>query len=413
MPWPLTTLLWSGIAFAVPMNYALPGAARLLWLFAIMVTISVSVLFLRLARPIYPAVWVLAGYASIVATLTATKATAMTDNLFVGAQLVVLLGFGPFVLAFNASSDPRFAQRVGVAFLVGQTLSASVAVSQLLGLSIKVPGAVFGVAFGRAAGLTEHPNTLGLMACIAILLALQILRLGHRHRLVTLAVIAINLLGLFASGSLTALLALVIGFVVAALCMRDYLGRMAITSAIFAAALGLIVSVSGILDYLPSLSERYAQVVSRSENTSSWEARKQTYEFAWNKISEDAVFGNGLSTGSSGTFDGVITVHNMVLRSWYQGGIFLGMAFALVILAALALTVRAIITKQYGCEVSIIVAILVYGALSPLFEQRHFWIPILIAWASISAKVNAQKRPAGDAAQFDFLTAATRSHPVL
>ena len=350
--------------------------------------ICASVLLMRMARPLYAAIWALAGCASLVAILTATNAAKVVDNLFVGAQLLALLGFGVFVLTFNTLNDPRFAQRVSIAFLIGQTLSSAVAVSQLLGHPIHVPGTVFGAAWGRAAGLTEAPNTLGLMACIGILLAASILVVTIKSRIVVLVTLATNLLGILASGSLSALLALACGMLVFIVCNRDSFGRMALWAGafVFAATVGLASGVAGVLSYLPSVTNRYMEVTGQAAGGSSLEVRKLTYDFAWNKFAEDPIFGQGLSTKASGTYDGVMGVHNALLRAWYQGGILLAAAFALIMLAMLLAIAHAMIRKEIGGETSILIATLVYAAVSPVLEQRQIWIPVLIAWASISAR---------------------------
>ena len=153
--WPVTTVLWSAIALCLPINYALPSATRFVWFITGMVLLCVPALFGRVSRPLYPAIWLFAGYASFVAILTATKIATVNDNLFVGAQLIALLGFGSFTLTHNAMHDPRFILRVSVAFLIGQTASALVAVLQLMGQSIVVSGKIYGSVLGRAAGLAE------------------------------------------------------------------------------------------------------------------------------------------------------------------------------------------------------------------------------------------------------------------
>jgi O-antigen ligase len=377
--------LWFLIALLVPVNYALPPTARALWFVALMAAVVIPALFMRVERPLFPVVWVFAGYASVVALLTATRSTTIADNVFVGLQLLVLLGFGVFTLTYNATADRSFSQRVGIGFLIGQTVSATVAVAQLMGVAIAVPGAVYGAVNGRSSGLAEHPNTLGIMATIAILISLQALIATRRLRLLTFAVLAANVLGLVASGSLTAMLALSVGLGALVLCMRNYLGRLVAWAMAFAAAFALAASATGVISYLPSLAERYVQVTGQSESTSSWGVRTRTYEFAWDRISQNPIFGNGLSTESSGTFNGVITVHNAFLRSWYQGGLILGIAFTLIMAAVLVGAVRAIIARTHGAEASVLIAVLVYASVSPLLEQRQLWLPVLVAWASISA----------------------------
>lgn len=407
--WSSTTVLWCGVAAAVPLNYALPGIARALWFITIMSLICVPILFVRVARPLYPVIWIFGGFASLLAVVTATKSAEVTENLFVGAQLFILLGLASFVLTYEALRDPRFVNRVAVAFVVGQTLSASVAVVQLLGLSIRVPGFIYGAEYGRASGLTEHPNTLGIMACIAVLVTLKISVSTRRLRGLVLLALATNVLGIVASGSFTAMLALGVGLVVLVVCMRDSLGRMALWGIACTVFLGLVVTATGAIDYFPSLSARYAQVTGSSE-TSSWAARQLTYDYAWRSIAESPLIGNGLGAQSSGTYNGVITVHNMILRSWFQGGPFLGVAFALIVVGMGVAITKAMLRRRHGTEAALIAAVLMYAAVSPLFEQRHFWLPLLMAWASMSAHACRRHRTVGaDASSVGTLAAGSRT----
>lgn len=381
-PWALETTVWSVIAFMIPINHSMPSVVRALYFTAIGAMICIPVLFKRATRPIYPAVWAFAGYASFISILLAPNISTIVDNLFVGAQLILLLGVGVFALTYNSLTDPNFASRLGIAFLIGQSLSASVALAQQMGHSILVPATL---AHGRSLGLAEHQNTLGLMACIGILLALQILLVGRKFRPFTLAALAVNVLALIASGSLTAVMGLLVGLIVLVICMRGYLAKTLVWGTALAPAAWLVASAIGLLDRLPSLSERYRQVTGQAKGGSSWEVRRQTYDFAWSKIAEDPLFGRGLNIQSSGTFNGITQVHNALIRAWYQGGILLGVAFALITIAIAIVVFQALIAKEHGIEASILVAVLVFMSLSVVLEQREFWLPILVAWSSISA----------------------------
>jgi O-antigen ligase len=150
-----------------------------------------------------------------------------------------------------------------------------------------------------------------------------------------------------------------------------------------AVALALMVTVTGVGQYLPSFTERYAQVTSPTE-AGSWNARMYTIDFAWTRLLKDPIVGEGLHHSARGTYDGVTTVHNSILRAWYQGGLLLGIAYGAMFLAILSVVVRSVCTRRYGCEASILAAISVYAMTSPLLEQRHLWLPVLVCWASIS-----------------------------
>ncbi|WP_172527721.1 O-antigen ligase family protein [Mycolicibacterium gilvum] len=385
------TTVWSVVGFAVPLNNALPSALRTIWFLTIFGSICLSILLMRVGKPLYPAVWVFAGYATLISALTATDQVTVSDNVFVAVQILALIGLAPFALTRNASDDEYFAKRVSVAFLAGQTLSALVAVLQLLGQTIEVPGTIYGAVYGRAAGLAEHPTTLGLMSCIAVLVSLRILFTSRRFRILVLVALAANLLSLVASGSLTsAVMGLAIGLLVLVFCEREHLGRMLGWGVTFVVLLAVVFAATGVGQHLPSLAERYDQVTSPTE-AGSWNARTLTFDFAWNRIMEDPVFGEGLSAKARGSYNGVTTVHNSVLRAWYQGGVILGIAYGALFFVVLVVVIRSMARRKYGGEASVMAAIFAYAMVSPLLEQRHLWLPVLICWASISRMESAAK----------------------
>lgn len=399
-PWTLTTAAWSAVAVVLPFNDALPSVVRALWFAVIGTMIFVPLLLLKVERPRYAAVWVFAGFATLVSVLLAPNVSTILDNVFVGAQLILLLGFSVFVLTHNAVHDPTFVHRVSIAFLVGQSLSACIGLSR--GVVVSAPLQTAGSYSHEihAVGLNHNYTDFGLMSAIAIMLALRILFTTRKFELLVVAALAVNILGLITSGALTSMLAVAIGLAVLVLSMRDRLGKIAIWSSAVIGVFWLVTSLSGAFDYLPWLSLRYRQVTGQTDGISSWDVRTETYSLAWSKITEDPIFGTGLGISNSTVttnVDGRIhAVHNTFLRAWYQGGIFLAIAFALIIGATLIIVVRAIVRKEYGGEASVLVVIFVYGSFSPLLEQRHFWLPILVAWASISAAVINRNRASGD-----------------
>lgn len=388
--WPATTWLAVAVAFALPFNSQLPSIGRALWFVCIVALITIPIAARRSGQlPIYPAIWVFAGFASLITVFTATLEGTIAENLFIGAQLLLLLGFGPFAMTASALADPKFTQRVGTAFVVGQSISSTVAIVQL------TVGPVLGSEplQGRAYGLSEHPNSLGYLACIAILISLQLL-LNSRSRTWTTGALVINVMALIASGSVSSMMAVCVGFVVLLLVNRNKIGKMIFGAVGCALILWMIARSSAIFTFLPSIGGRYDQVTGQTESVSSWGLRTLTYEFAWSRILENPVVGVGLNPKYSGTFNGVTVTHNVFLRAWYQGGAFLACAVLLVIIAVLIVTVKAVLRKQHGGEVAVLIAIFVFALTSALFEQRHFWLPVLVAWASISAAAVRGRRPA-------------------
>lgn len=382
--WPVTTTIWFLIALTLPAYRIMPSSLRTIWFAFVFSLILAAVLCRRVRPPLYPTMWLFGGYTAVVAVITATSEASITSNLFVGTQLVVMLGFGAMVMTANSLNDYQFAPRVALAFLIGQTISATVGILQISGKSVFGNEAVH----GRASGLAGHPNTLGLMSCIAILLALFSIITSKHFRMVAATALILNIGGILSSGSLSALMAALIGLFVLVSCLRERFARLIVGSVGFAVAAWAVGNFTGLLRYIVSPADRYRQVTGQTAADSSWDIRLRTYHFALERIREQPIFGNGLSARYGGTFDGTTLTHNILLRSWYQGGILLCVALTIIFIA-LAVTVAISITRKLnGCEASVLAATTAFAMTSAFFEQPDYWLPIIIAWGSLSAKAS-------------------------
>jgi O-antigen ligase len=248
---------------------------------------------------------------------------------------------------------------------------------------------------GRALGLAEHPTSFGFMSCLGILIALQFVLNVRRFRLLALVALAANMMGLIASGTVSAMMALSLGLAVTLISRRDHFGKLALIGFACAVLLWLVGVLSGIFDYLPSVQRRLLQVTGQTKLTSSWEDRILTYRFAWSKIIDDPVYGVGLNIKYNETVNRG-AVENVFLHAWYQGGIFLATAIAVIVIAVLIVALKAMVRKQHYGEASVLVATFAFALTSAFFEQRQFWLPVIIAWGSMSAatimKQNSQHR---------------------
>ena len=377
--WDLATILWSGLIFLLPMYRVLPPAGKFLWFASVFGLLVGSAVLWQLARPRYPVIWVFAGFASVFAMLTATNEATVKSNLAIGSQLAILLGLGVFVMTANANRSARFVELVSLAFVAGQTLSSLAGIAQVTGRS------VFGSESieGRASGLAQHPNTLGMMATIALLLCMSMLLQGTRHRIFVLAITVVNIGGLMATGSLSSLLAAALGVSVLLIAMRDRIKHLFASVAAIGVALLLVTTFTDITDGIRSPIDRYLQVTGQTSDASTWEIRQRTYDFAWENIKEQPFFGNGLAAEFGGTFNGITVTHNVFLRSWYQGGILLALAIALILAAVAIVAIRSMVRKESGTPAAVLVAMMGFALTSAFFEQPDYWIPALVAFAAI------------------------------
>lgn len=394
----LVLTAWTCVALFLPVYRVLPGAGRIAWFGAALGLIVLGLALGRVARPLFPVLWILAGYGAVVAIITATGRSSVSENLFTGGQLLILLGCGPFAIRWLVLNIPCLAQRMTTAFLIGQTISSAAGIAQIAG----TPVLGWSTMQGRAPGLSAHPNVLGMLSCIAILICVYALVNGRRQRLLVVIAAAINLGGLLATGSLSSLMAGALGLLVMAISLRDRIKHLARLVAGTVIASWLVVTYTDFADSLRTPADRYMQVTGQTSAESTWEIRQRTYVFAWEAINKEPFFGIGLPAEYGATFDGITVTHNFLLRSWYQGGIALAVPSALIVLAVLFLALRSLRRKDNNLAVGVLVTVMAFALTSAFFEQPDYWLPALLAWSVLAPRSKPEygnlvaTRPGGD-----------------
>jgi hypothetical protein len=121
------------------------------------------------------------------------------SGIFNGAKWLLALTVLPVIVADVAKDDPGFVKRISTAWLAGATVSAFIAITDLLGLtSVNTLLIVIGAATARQAGLTSHPNHLGMSVSIVAPLAIA---LAMRSRRAGVGVLMLLMGGAIVSGS--------------------------------------------------------------------------------------------------------------------------------------------------------------------------------------------------------------------
>ena len=373
------TYAWGLAALFVPVYRSLPGSFALGWFGLVAAIIAATFCLGLAARPTFTYIWIVSGYAALVAIGTATESATPLSNARVGLQLFVLLGLCAFTLAGAVRRDPRFYPTVGVAFLIGQTFSSLAAIIQLTGR----PVLGFVTLNDRSPGLAGHPNVLGLMSAIGLILCLTAFVNGTRRTLTT-GVAAINIGGLLATGSLSSMTACGLGLLIAAIAFRVRLTAIVQTIAIALVTFWLATSFTDFGANLRSPGDRFLQVTGQTEAVSTLEIRNETYEYAWNSILHNPWAGVGLSANNAASFDSVTVVHNVFLRAWFQGGILLAVAIALIIGAAVYVAIKSVATRTNGTAAGVLVAVMFFALTSAFFEQPYYWLPVILAFVSYS-----------------------------
>ncbi|WP_309074493.1 O-antigen ligase family protein [Paenarthrobacter sp.] len=374
--------------FFLPFSEALPRTAYVLW-----TLLSLALLVLPLlgrSRPqTAPLVWIFASLLAIVGILSSsTNAEDVQWHLITGVQLLAFLLLGPFGLRKLVANHPR-SITVGVAaFMAGQSVSAMASFAQILGIP------VFGykALLGRAPGLAGHPNLLGIFAAIALVVSVYgLCREGKKAWL--LLSLLVNVGGLLVSGSVSALIATGIGILVVMISARAPLKVPLLIAGGAALSLWALVQLTAETELFRGPVQRILQVTGQTNQLSTLDIRENTYAFAWDGIQKDPLFGAGLDDGSGATYDYITLTHNVLLRSWFQGGLGLFSAFALIYIAAVCLIVRSLVKGRDASSAGVLAVLVSFSMTSAALQQGYFWILILGAWALIEP---TRQRPPGD-----------------
>lgn len=374
------TVLFSAVAACLPAARLIVGSDALIQVTAVSLLGCVLVALGYVARARYFGLWVAAAV-----MMPAAGAISGLINSSLAPSFILGLTTGLMILTMACvftrliRERPQAVRYIVGWFLVGQTVSASAGILQLLGLRISE-----GLIFGRATGLAEHPNTLGLMSAIAILASLGAWRsVRGVGRAILVVVMVVNGAALVGTGSLSAMLALVAGLAVGILAARKVIGT-AVTGILVLALAGGALAASNVEQtFLDSVFYRIAVVTGQSSSgggAASLEVRELTYAWAWDWIARSPLVGVGLDPRNAGTFDGVTAVHNYLLRGWYQGGIIYVAWLAMLTLVLIFGTVGAALRRRADpWSTSIAFGILVFAFTAAFLNQPQYWLPLLMA----------------------------------
>ena len=192
--------------------------------------------------------------------------------------------------------------------------------------------------WGRYAGTLGHPNKQGYFLVLTILLSLGHLlsikptRATLLPRLGWIALIVIQVFGIYLSGSMTAYLGLLLGVIALSLSSKSIFVKAAKTFGVVVGA-GMLVIIFSLVYNLVLFGGQFdlentsvVQAFDRVQ-TRTAQSRLVIYDQAWGQIIRNPWFGVGYDQISP---SGVTTtsrlldhsVHNPLLQIWYTGGLF-------------------------------------------------------------------------------------------
>lgn len=387
--------LWGVLLFVVvallPMARILEGTLGTIWSTSLLLFFLGSAVVGRLRKTYASPVWIFAAYFAAIGVVSSGYSTNnLTSHLQIGAQIVLFFALAPFVLSWYVNEQPKIRSLVVVALFAGQSVSAAAAIGQAAGLTIMDASA----GYGRSPGLAGHPNTLGMMAGVAIVIALSLMlqRKGPRGPL--LFVLALNAAALLTTGSISALLSAGLGVVVMLLAARVRLRAIVAVIGGSALALWLVTTLAAQISTVRSPLDRILQVTGQTDAAGTWDIRLMTFEYGINSILRDPIYGRGLDDASGVTFDGVTLVHNVLIRAWFQGGFAMALAFGAIYLVLLITVIRSIATGRNALPAAGLTVMAGFALTSASFQQAYFWVLFCALWAMFDFSRTSPEKPA-------------------
>lgn len=364
----------------VPIVRTFPGALNVAWNALVLLALFLAVVLGLLAPVRASAVWIFAGAASLVAAVATTQSTPLASNLVVGVHFAALFAIAPFFARWLWLNNPRVI-RAGVAsFLIVQTISSAAAIGQALGLTILDHSSYL----GRSPGLAGHPNLMGVMAGVSLVLLLEVLRRSGRAKALLIAPLGVNAAGLVVTGSISAMIATSLGVIIFLIASRVSV-KYVIAAAGVLAIVGILLSASnsGDSEFRDPL-RRVSQVTGQTGEVSTLSARVGTVDAAWESIQRNPLIGVGLTDATAGTGADNTFVHNLPMRAWYQGGLPMFLGIGLLVVVALALAVWCAFRGRFAVHAGVIVVLLSFSLTSAFFDDSYYWIPVVTAFAAIT-----------------------------
>lgn len=270
--------------------------------------------------------------------------------------------------------------------------SASAAIAGLASLiQLRLGDVIPGTSpiYGRMTGLAQHFNDLGATTALTLVPALAAAGMAAStiQRFIRWGfIVPMVLAGILLSGSVGAIAAAGLGFVVW-MSLRYITLRMAGVGLIAGLAILFVLDLQRDSGGL-SAGERLSGATDSTSKYCTLCSRMETNIAAWDAIQENPIVGAGPAAITSTGYE----VHNILLASWFEAGILglLGMLMLLASVGATAIRVTQAARSEDEWHVGLALlaslsAVIVIGMGQPILFQRYGWVgtALIIALAQV------------------------------
>jgi hypothetical protein len=272
--------------------------------------------------------------------------------------------------------------RAGIAWTgVGAAACSMGTVIQLLFGNV-IPGSE-AYESGRFPGFAVHVSDTGAITALATVLGLAMVlaQFPARQRMLGVCVMAAGMVGLVLSGSVSGMLAAIVGGLLMLLFRRIKLWIVLLVGGVATAVLNFALDLVASTGVALSPLERFYQVIGVTGNQASLNttaSRLATDAMGWEGFMQFPLTGVGLGS-SAALVSGELGVHNFYLSALHQGGIFFGVGLIIVTLTILCRAAKWVRTDPLAAVlVATALSALVFAMTAPSFFNRYFWVPFAL-----------------------------------
>jgi len=322
----------------------------------------------------------------------------------VGGSMYTLIRFvywtvGWFLLAGLSLRTEGQVKLATQFWVISVALSGAAAVAQVLWGPTVIPGAAAGFG-GRLTGLAPDVNAFGGMCAVALVPALSLIDMpeeGLGKRLCHALALALVCAGLVLSGSVGALVAAIVA--VAVWILLGGLGRRSFATISVVAAGGLLVSGQAAALGLSLSIDRMGSIFAASDPGATFYTRVDGFAMAWQQITTSPIIGAGFDPADSLQFPGS-AVHNILIGTWFQGGLVALVGLVLLGGGVFSLARRAwslsSTAKMQRLSVALFAALagaVAYTMSSPALFEHYVWVPVFLTVALVMCSAGGRMAP--------------------
>ncbi|MGX5357816.1 O-antigen ligase family protein [Kocuria sp. KH4] len=325
--------------------------------------------------------------------LTSFVAANPSGSATVAARVALLAFLIPWAMTVLLDTRRRLATGLGFLAAGAATCGAGSIVQLLVGDII--PGSQTTTG-GRFPGFAVHVSDTGGVVCLAVVYGAGLLfSRGTVRRLAGVLSLALGLVGLILSGSVSGMIAAVVGIFALLIWHRLHLGKILALGVLMVAGASWAISAMAVQDNALTPVERIKQATGLTGgdaglNTSA--TRWESIVAGWEGFIQNLFLGAGLEPAAAVTAVD-LPAHNFFVAALYQGGMIFTVGLVIILVRLVWRGLRSAWQRGVPAAAAAgMITALVFAMTAPSFFNRYFWLPIALAAVAYQVE-RTQTRP--------------------